>query len=31
MDRFLAGRFAGDYEAGLIEEFNASLPERPPW
>jgi phosphoglycolate phosphatase-like HAD superfamily hydrolase len=30
-DRFLAGRFAGDYETALIEEFNASLPERPPW
>ncbi len=31
MDRFLAGRFAGDYETTLIEDFYACLPERPPW
>ncbi|MCX7804951.1 MAG: HAD family hydrolase [Planctomycetota bacterium] len=30
-DRFLSGRFAGDYEAKLIEEFQKYLPEKPPW
>ena len=30
-DKFLAGTFAGDYEAGLIAEFEALLPEMPPW
>ena len=29
--RFLAGEFAGDYESGLIAEFDALLPEVPPW
>ena len=29
--RFLAGEFAGDYEVGLIREFQALLPETPPW
>jgi phosphoglycolate phosphatase-like HAD superfamily hydrolase len=31
LDRFFAGEFAGDYEAALIEEFQAYLPETPPW
>ncbi|NLF77866.1 MAG: HAD family hydrolase [Chloroflexi bacterium] len=31
MERFFAGTFAGDYEAGLIAEFERYLPETPPW
>ena len=31
LDRFLAGTYAGPYEAELIDEFEASLPETPPW
>jgi phosphoglycolate phosphatase-like HAD superfamily hydrolase len=31
LDRFLAGTYAGAYEAGLIQEFDASLPEKPNW
>ena len=31
IDRFLQDRFAGDYEAGLLRDFNASLPEKPHW
>lgn len=31
LDRFLAGTYAGAYEAGLIREFDASLPEKPNW
>ncbi len=31
MGRFLKGTFAGDYEASLIAEFDAILPDRPPW
>lgn len=30
-DRFLGGRYAGDYEAKLIAEFDEYLPELPPW
>ena len=30
-DRFLAGDYAGDYEDTLISEFEALLPETPPW
>jgi hypothetical protein len=30
-DRFLAGRYAGEYERRLIAEFEALLPEAPPW
>jgi phosphoglycolate phosphatase-like HAD superfamily hydrolase len=30
-DKFLAGEYAGDYEAGLIAEFQKLLPEAPPW
>jgi len=29
--RFLEGRYAGEYEAALIKEFEALLPEMPPW
>jgi phosphoglycolate phosphatase-like HAD superfamily hydrolase len=31
LDRFFAGTFAGEYEAGLIAEFEKLLPEVPPW
>ncbi|MBC8242808.1 MAG: HAD family hydrolase [Verrucomicrobia bacterium] len=31
LDRFFAGSFAGDYEAKLFAEFDASLPEHPSW
>ncbi|MGE3315117.1 MAG: HAD family hydrolase [Planctomycetaceae bacterium] len=30
-DRFLSGTYAGEYEAKLIAEFDAYLPEQPPW
>ena len=29
--RFVDGTFAGDYEAALVAEFEAYLPEKPPW
>ncbi len=29
--RFFDGSFAGAYQEGLLEEFDAFLPERPPW
>jgi len=31
LDRFFAGTFAGAYEAELLQEFDASLPEHPHW
>jgi len=31
LERFFAGKYAGDYEAGLVKEFDASLPENPSW
>ncbi len=31
MDKFFAGTYAGAYEQALIEEFDALLPEVPPW
>ncbi len=31
MGRFLKGTYAGEYEAGLVAEFEAMLPDRPPW
>jgi phosphoglycolate phosphatase-like HAD superfamily hydrolase len=31
LDRFIAGNYAGAYEAALIEEFDRYLPEVPPW
>ena len=30
-ERFLAGTFRGDYQQMLIEEFDALLPDSPPW
>jgi len=30
-DKFLDGNYAGKYEEKLIAEFNACLPENPPW
>jgi phosphoglycolate phosphatase-like HAD superfamily hydrolase len=30
-DKFIEGTYAGDYEDGLIEKFEALLPETPPW
>ncbi len=30
-DKFLKGQYAGDYEAKRIAEFDALLPEIPPW
>ena len=31
LDRFFTGGYAGDYEAKLVKEFDACLPERAPW
>ncbi len=31
LPRFLRGEYAGDYEASLVREFEALLPETPPW
>ncbi len=31
LDVFLAGKYAGSYEAELIAAFDACLPEKPPW
>jgi phosphoglycolate phosphatase-like HAD superfamily hydrolase len=30
-DKFLSGKYAGDYEKQLIAEFDKHLPENPPW
>ncbi|HUU18036.1 MAG TPA: HAD hydrolase-like protein [Sedimentisphaerales bacterium] len=30
-DKFIKGEYSGDYEKKLIAEFNAYLPELPPW
>jgi hypothetical protein len=29
--KFLAGEYAGEYEAAVIAEFEAVLPDTPPW
>ena len=29
--RFFEGSYAGEYEAKLVEQFNAMLPDTPPW
>jgi len=29
--RFLAGKFAGEYQDALLEEFDSYLPDTPPW
>ena len=31
LERFFAGAYAGDYEAELVKEFDACLPEQPGW
>jgi phosphoglycolate phosphatase-like HAD superfamily hydrolase len=31
LDRFFNGTFAGDYESGLLQEFDACLPSVPSW
>jgi phosphoglycolate phosphatase-like HAD superfamily hydrolase len=31
LDRFFAGGYAGAYEAALLQEFDACLPEQPTW
>ncbi|MEA2068409.1 MAG: HAD family hydrolase [Verrucomicrobiota bacterium] len=31
LDRFFAGTFEGEYEEGLVRQFETSLPELPPW
>jgi len=31
LDRFFQGTYAGDYEKQLVQEFQACLPENPPW
>lgn len=31
LDRFFAGTYAGAYEAELVKEFDACLPEKPGW
>jgi phosphoglycolate phosphatase-like HAD superfamily hydrolase len=31
MPKFLSGQYAGEYEAELIAEFQALLPDTPPW
>ncbi|HAM71690.1 MAG TPA: haloacid dehalogenase [Verrucomicrobiales bacterium] len=31
LDRFFKGTYAGDYEAALVREFDACLPETPAW
>lgn len=31
LDRFFKGTYAGDYEAALVKEFDACLPEKPAW
>lgn len=31
LERFFAGTYAGAYEAALVKEFDASLPEQPNW
>lgn len=31
LDKFFAGKYAGDYEKELVKEFDACLPEKPAW
>lgn len=31
LDRFFAGTYAGEYEAKLVKEFDACLPDKPAW
>ena len=31
LERFFRGEYAGNYQTGLLEKFELSLPEQPPW
>jgi len=31
LDRFFGGTYAGEYEASLVNAFDACLPEQPGW
>jgi phosphoglycolate phosphatase-like HAD superfamily hydrolase len=31
LEKFVSGKFSGAYESELVKEFDASLPENPPW
>jgi len=31
LEKFFAGKFPGEYEDNLVAEFDAKLPEHPPW
>jgi len=31
IDRFLSGKFDGQYQAELLADFESCLPDRPPW
>ncbi|MEE3370342.1 MAG: HAD hydrolase-like protein [Planctomycetota bacterium] len=31
IEHFLNGSFAGEYQAALLKEFDATLPDQPPW
>jgi phosphoglycolate phosphatase-like HAD superfamily hydrolase len=31
IERFLSGEFDGEYQQGLLDEFDSYLPEKPPW
>ncbi|MBN1590016.1 MAG: HAD family hydrolase [Pirellulales bacterium] len=31
IERFLSGKFAGDYQKQVLDEFDRHLPENPPW
>ena len=31
LERFFDGAFSGDYQKDLLDNFEASLPEIPPW
>jgi phosphoglycolate phosphatase-like HAD superfamily hydrolase len=31
INRFLSGKFAGEYQQKLLAEFESYLPEHPPW
>ena len=31
LDKFINGEYSGEYEGALIEEFDAYLPDTPPW
>jgi len=31
IERFFSGKFAGEYQQALLDEFDSYLPEKPPW